>query len=50
MTFKQITKQNLEKLELKLKGNKTEYKLIDSKTNKEMWLNDLLELKNNIIV
>ena len=48
MTFKQMTKQNLEKLELKLKGNKTEYKLIDSKTNKEMWLNDLLELKNII--
>ena len=50
MTFKQMTKQNLEKLELKLKEVKTEYKLIESKTNKEMWLNDLQELKNNIIV
>jgi DNA topoisomerase-2 len=45
MTFKQITKQNLEKLEEKLKKNKLEYKLIDEKTNKEMWLNDLNELK-----
>jgi len=45
MTFKQITKQNLEKLENKLKENKKEYKLIESKTEKEMWLNDLNELK-----
>jgi len=45
MTFKQMTKNNLEKLDLKLKGIKSEYKLIKEKTNKEMWLNDLKELK-----
>jgi len=45
MTFKQMTKNNLEKLDLKLKGIKSEYKLIKEQTNKEMWLNDLKELK-----
>ena len=45
MTFKQITKQNLEKLEGKLKENKLEYKQIEGITNKSMWLNDLNELK-----
>lgn len=50
MTFKQITKQNLDKLEIKLKGIKLEYKLIQSKTNKELWLNDLHELKNIILI
>ena len=45
MTFKQITKQNLDKLESKLKEYKSNYKQIENKTNKELWLNDLLELK-----
>ena len=45
MTFKQITKQNLDKLESKLKEYKLSYKQIENKTNKELWLNDLLELK-----
>jgi DNA topoisomerase-2 len=45
MTFKQITKQNLEKLEKKLKENKLEYKQTEEKTNKIMWLHDLNELK-----
>jgi DNA topoisomerase-2 len=48
MTFKQITKQNFEKLNIKLKEIKSEYKMIESKTNKEMWLNDLHELNNLI--
>ena len=45
MTFKQITKQNLEKLENKLKESKLEYKQTEEKTNKSMWLYDLNELK-----
>lgn len=45
MTFKQITTQNLEKLEKKLKEIKSEYKQIELKTNKSMWLEDLNELK-----
>jgi DNA topoisomerase-2 len=45
MTFKQITKQNLDKLENKLKEVKKEYKIIESKSDKEMWLNDLNNLK-----
>lgn len=45
MTFKQITTQNLEKLNKKLKEIKLEYKQIEEKTNKEMWLSDLNELK-----
>ena len=45
MTFKQITTQNLDKLNKKLKEIKLEYKQLEEKTNKEMWLNDLNELK-----
>jgi 16S rRNA G527 N7-methylase RsmG len=45
MTFKQMTTQNLERLSDKLKQNKKEYKLIEGKTNKEMWLSDLSDLK-----
>jgi DNA topoisomerase-2 len=48
MTFKQITTQNLEKLNKKLKEIKLEYKQIEGKTNKEMWLNDLNELKSSL--
>ena len=49
MTFKQITNQNLEKLEGKLKENKLIYKQTEEKTNKSMWLNDLNELKKHLI-
>ena len=48
MTFKQITNQNLEKLEKKIKEIKLEYKQIEDKTNKSMWLDDLQELKKLI--
>ena len=46
MTFKQLTKANLEKLENKLKEFKTEHKKISLLTNKEIWLNDLNQLKS----
>jgi len=45
MTFKQLTKINLEKLENKLKDFKSEHKKINVLTNKELWLNDLNQLK-----
>ena len=45
MTFRQLTKNNLDKIQKKLKDTKNEYKLINIKTNKIMWLNDLTELK-----
>jgi len=45
MTFKQLTKVNLEKLENKLKEFKSEHKKISLLTNKEIWLNDLNQLK-----
>ena len=45
MTFKQLTKNNMDKLEKKLKDTKNQYKLINLETNKTMWLNDLTELK-----
>jgi DNA topoisomerase-2 len=48
MTFKQLTKINLEKLENKLKEFKAEYKKISLLTNKEIWLNDLNLLKSAI--
>lgn len=44
MTFKQLTKNNLEKLENKLKHTKSEFKQIESKTNKQLWLEDLDDL------
>ena len=46
MTFKQLTKINLEKLENKLKEFKIEHKKISLLTNKEIWLNDLNQLKS----
>ena len=49
MTFKQITKENLDKLGKKIKEYKLEYTQIENKSNKEMWLNDLNELKLKII-
>ena len=45
MTFRQLTKNNMDKLENKLKDTKNQYKLINLETNKIMWLNDLTELK-----
>jgi len=48
MTFKQLTKVNLLKLNEKLIQVKNLYKNIESKSNKKLWLEDLAEL-NSII-
>jgi DNA topoisomerase-2 len=48
MSFKQLNKTNLDKLENKLKENKKTFKLIKDKTNKQIWLEDLEELLNHI--
>jgi DNA topoisomerase-2 len=48
MTFKQLTKVNLLKLNEKLNQVKNLYKNIESKSNKKLWLEDLAEL-NSII-
>ena len=44
MTFKQLTKISLERLEKKLKEIKNEYKNLDLLNNKQLWLNDLNDL------
>ena len=49
MSFKQLTKTNLDKLNNKLKTLKTEKKEIEQLTNKSIWLNDLNELKTILI-
>ena len=46
MTFKQLTKANLDKLYEKVSELKLIYKNTNSKTDKEMWLSDLIELNN----
>ena len=48
MTFKQLTKVNLDKLDNKSKDIKNEVKKMEQKSNKELWLDDLNELKNII--
>ncbi len=48
MTFKQLTKNNLEKVENKVKNLNTELNLIKQKTNKTLWLDDLAELNKLI--
>ena len=48
MTFKQITKSNLEKLEGKVKDAKITMKSIEGKTINMMWLDDIEELKKLI--
>ncbi len=45
MSFKQLAKTNLEKLESKVKDIKVQYKQIDLLSNKDIWLKDLNELK-----
>ena len=44
MTFKQLTKTNLDKLEEKLKDIKSQIKKLEQLTNKDLWLKDLNEL------
>ena len=46
MTFKQLTKANLDKLYEKVSELKLLYKNTNSKTDKDMWLSDLIELNN----
>jgi DNA topoisomerase-2 len=48
MTFKQLTRSNLDKLEMKIKELKKEYKLLEIKSKKELWLEDLNLIKLNI--
>lgn len=45
MTFKQLTTNNLEKLVIKLKNFKINLTKLEEKTNKDLWINDLNELK-----
>jgi DNA topoisomerase-2 len=44
MTFKQLTRANLERLESKLKTIKQEFNKVNKKTGKDLWLEDLNEL------
>ena len=48
MTFKQLTKANVEKLEAKVKELKAEYKIIENKDMKTLWLEDLEKLQEII--
>ena len=48
LTFNQLTQNNLNKLENKLLDYKKEYKQLFNKTDKELWINDLLILQNVI--
>lgn len=48
MSFKQLSKANMENLTDKLKKLKTEYKNISIVDEKNIWLNDLIELKKII--
>jgi len=45
LTFNQLTQNNLNKLENKLLDYKKEYKELFNKTDKELWINDLNNLK-----
>lgn len=45
MSFKQLTKTNLDKIEEKLKKYKSEYNKLKDLSNKDLWLNDLNDLK-----
>ena len=44
MTFRQLTLANLQKLADKLKEIKSQYKNVESKTGRDLWLEDLAEL------
>lgn len=46
MTFRQLTKTNLDKLNNKLKDTRLKYKSIQNLSNKDLWLNDLQDLFN----
>ena len=44
MSFKQLSKENLDKLNKKIKELKENKKIIENKTNKQLWLDDLSKL------
>ena len=46
MSFMHLTQTNMEKLENKMKDLRKEYKIVEEKTKKDMWLEDLEELNN----
>ena len=48
MTFKQLTRANLERLESKLKDTKIALAQVDKKTPKDLWIEDLVELEKAI--
>lgn len=48
MTFKQLTQANLTKLEAKSKEIKQLFNQVDKKTGKDLWIEDLTELKSII--
>ena len=47
MSFKQLSKENLDKLSKKMKELKENRKIIESKTDKQLWLEDLTNLEKN---
>ena len=48
MTFKQLTRANLQKLEEKLKETKQSYSHVDKKIGRDLWVEDLVELSKII--
>jgi hypothetical protein len=44
MSFKQLSKENLDKLNKKIKELKETKKIIENKSSKELWLDDLLKI------
>ncbi len=49
MTFRQLSQDNLNRLEKKLKDLKVELNKIESKNNKDLWIDDLELLRNKLI-
>jgi hypothetical protein len=50
MSFMQLSQSNLEKLESKMKNFKLQYKTLESKSKKDLWLEDLESLKKYDLV
>ena len=50
MSFKQLSQNNLDKLLCKVKEIKNKKNALESKTPKDLWLDDLIVLEKNIIV
>ena len=50
MSFKQLSQDNLNKLSIKVKEIKNKKNVLESKTPKDLWLDDLIVLEKNIIV